>query len=58
MRQYQSVADAFRRVEEATDKRQSGSGSYLDIKLALRDLCDELYCLGVPVADDDTTEEE
>jgi hypothetical protein len=48
---YQSVALAFRAVEQAVDKVRRGTASYLALDLALADLADELYALDVPVCD-------
>ncbi len=51
MTEYQSVALAFRAVEEAVDKMHRGTGSYLAVQLTLADLRDELHNLDVPVYD-------
>ena len=59
MREYESVALAYKAVENAVDKWKQGTASVLAMKLALADLRDELYYLGVPILDltDADTEE-
>ena len=60
MREYESVALAYKAVEDAVDKLTIGTGTILRLRIALVDLRDELYNLGVPVFDltDDTDTEE